>query len=160
MFSQKILAGAVALGLSTLSALAGDFMIMDSYIRTSGPTAKTGAAFMQIANHGTETDTLVGATSDVAKRVELHTHTETGDGIMKMHEIEGGVPIEPGGMHVLKRGGDHVMFMGLTRLLATGDVVTVTLIFEKAGEVTLEIPVDLEREPSEGEMQMDHSSGG
>ena len=45
----------------------------------------------------------------------------------------------------LKRGGDHVMFMGLTQSLHHGDEIAVTLIFERAGSVKLKIPVDLER---------------
>ena len=34
------------------------------------------------------------------------------------------------------------MFMGLAERPENGGSVTVTLIFEKAGEVTLDIPVD------------------
>ncbi|NCX55288.1 MAG: copper chaperone PCu(A)C [Rhodobacterales bacterium] len=47
-------------------------------------------------------------------------------------------------MHALKRGGDHVMFMGLTRSLEHGDKFELTLTFEHAGDVTLTVPVDLE----------------
>ena len=46
---------------------------------------------------------------------------------------------------MLKRGGDHVMFMGLTGPMNDGESVTVTLQFEKAGEITMDIPVDLKR---------------
>lgn len=160
MSFQKILAGAFALGLTMTQAFAGDLMIMDPYIRTSGAAGKTGAAFMQIGNHGTEDDTLIAASSDLAKRVELHTHIDAGNGVMQMREVEGGFPVPAGGMHMLQRGGDHIMFMGLTRKIKTGDMVTVTLTFEKAGEMTVEIPVDLERQPAEGAMKMDHSSDG
>jgi copper(I)-binding protein len=49
-------------------------------------------------------------------------------------------------MHALKRGGDHVMFMGLTRSLEHGDMIEVTLTFEHAGDVTMTVPIDLERQ--------------
>jgi copper(I)-binding protein len=44
------------------------------------------------------------------------------------------------------------MFLGLNRELAQGDVVTVTLQFENAGDVTVDVPVDLERKPMHGNM--------
>ena len=77
--------------------------------------------------------------------MELHTHIDDGNGTMQMREVEDGFVIPAGGAHVLGRGGDHVMFMGLTRSLKDGDTVTVTFTFEKAGDMTVEIPIDLDR---------------
>jgi copper(I)-binding protein len=105
---------------------------------------------MEINNAGTSADRLLSASSDVAKRVELHTHMDQGDGVMKMVEIEGGIPLPAGASHAMKRGGDHVMFMGLTRPLEQGDEVVVILTFEKAGDVEIVIPVDNERMPEHG----------
>lgn len=125
-------------------------MIEDAYARSAGAMAHAGAAFMMIKNMGDEDDRLIAATSDVAKKVELHTHIEGDGGIMRMVEVEEGFAVPAGGMHALARGGDHVMFMGLTRAMNQGDMVTVTLTFEKAGDVVVEIPVDLERKPMHG----------
>ncbi|MBT8168275.1 copper-binding protein [Phaeobacter gallaeciensis] len=152
MSFKSILFTAVAtLGLTT-SAFAADVMVKDAYARSAGKNAKTGAAFMMIMNHGAENDRLINATSDVAKRVELHTHKENGDGVMQMLHVEEGFAIPAGEMHPLKRGGDHVMFMGLNQPFVQGEMIPVTLVFEKAGEVKVEIPVDLERKPAEGGM--------
>ncbi len=107
--------------------------------------AKSGAAFMQIVNNGAEDDRLINAASDVAMRVELHTHKEGADGVMQMLHVPEGFAIPAGETHALARGGDHVMFMGLKRALADGDMVTVTLTFEKAGDITIDVPVDLQR---------------
>ena len=60
------------------------------------------------------------------------------------------------------------MLMGLTRRLKDGDLVAITLIFEKAGEITVEIPVDNSRAPMDGNdehmnmdnMNMDSGSNG
>ncbi|MEL6621116.1 MAG: copper chaperone PCu(A)C, partial [Pseudomonadota bacterium] len=73
---------------------------------------------------------------------------ETGDGIMKMQEIEGGIALPAGGTHHMMRGGDHVMLMGLTGPLEQGAEINVTLIFEQAGEVDVTIPIDNERKPA------------
>ncbi|MGC9370763.1 MAG: copper chaperone PCu(A)C [Paracoccaceae bacterium] len=137
-----------------LPAFAGDIMIEDAYARASTGMSKSGAAFMIIKNMGDSDDRLVSAASDVAMRVELHTHISDANGVMKMVEVEEGFAIPAGGEHALQRGGDHVMFMGLNRPLEQGDTVTVTLTFEKAGEMTVDIPVDLERQPMHGGMQM------
>ena len=137
-----------------LPAFAGDIMIEDPYARASTGMSKSGAAFMIIKNMGEADDRLVAAASDVAMRVELHTHISDANGVMKMVQVEEGFAIPAGGAHALQRGGDHVMFMGLNRPLEQGDTVTVTLTFEKAGEMTVDVPVDLERQPMHGGMQM------
>jgi copper(I)-binding protein len=124
---------------------AGDVMVMDAYARAASKIAKSGAAFMVIHNHSDQDDRLIAAASDVAKRVELHTHIEK-DGVVRMTKLKNGMVIPAGGMHVLKRRGDHIMFMGLTRSLEHGDVIELTLIFEQAGDVTMTVPVDLERQ--------------
>ncbi|MCK0141654.1 copper chaperone PCu(A)C [Aliiroseovarius sp. F20344] len=153
MSPMKTVLAAGAAALFALPALAGDIMINDAYARASGMNAKAGAAFFQIMNHGAEDDRLIAAKSDASKRVELHTHKDMGDGVMKMMEVEEGFAIAAGGMHALQRGGDHVMFMGLNEPFVDGGTVTVTLVFEKAGEMTVEIPVDLKRNPMGGGMQ-------
>lgn len=132
--------------LLTTAALAYDGLkIADPYARAASPNAKAGAAFMIIENHTATEDRLLSASSDVAARVELHTHIDDGNGTLQMREVEDGILIPAGGAHVLGRGGDHVMFMGLTRSLEDGDTVTVTFTFENAGEMKVEIPVDLGR---------------
>ena len=145
---KSVLAGAVALILAT--PVFADIEVVDAYARAASPTAKAGAAFMVIRNTGSEDDRLIAAASDIAARVELHTHKDMGEGVMKMMHVEEGFAVPAGDMHALARGGDHVMFMGLSRPMAQGDTVTVTLTFEKAGEVVVDIPVDLEREDMGG----------
>ncbi|TDE39545.1 copper chaperone PCu(A)C [Antarcticimicrobium sediminis] len=159
-FKSTLFAAAAALSFA-LPAFAGDIMVQDPYVRTSTMMSKSGAAFMTLMNHGSEDDRLVSASSDVAQRVELHTHKEDANGVMQMLEVKEGFPVPAGGMHALARGGDHVMFMGLNRQLAQGDIVTLTLTFEKAGDMTVEVPVDLDRKPMNGmKMNMQHQQGG
>lgn len=158
-------AAAVALALPTLSgaAAAGDIAVKDAYARVSTMMSKSGAAFMVIENTGATDDRVIGVASDVADRVELHTHIADANGVMQMVEVKEGFPVPAHGQHVLQRGADHVMFMGLRRQLKDGDTVHVVLTLEKAGEVAVDIPVDLQRaDPAPmGNMQMngmDHST--
>ena len=125
-------------------------MVMDAYARSSRPNAPTGAAFMMIKNTSGATDRLVDVRSDIAARVELHTHEDDGNGVMRMMHVEDGFEINSGKTLMLERGGKHVMFMGLNESLVQDAMVPVTLIFEIAGEVDVMIPVDLERQTSGG----------
>lgn len=150
-FKSVVIAAAASFTLAGAAfADKSTIMVNDAYARASNKMA--GAAFMAVMNSAAEDDRLIAVSSDVAKRTELHTHMETGDGVMKMMHVEEGFVIPAGETHMLQRGGDHVMFMGLTQELKQGDMVNLTLTFENAGEVIVEVPVDLERKPAEGGM--------
>ena len=112
--------------------------INDAYARAA---AASGAIFLTITNHQSEDDRLISATADAAKVTELHTHIAGADGVMKMRAVEDGFVIRAMGDHALKRGGDHIMLMGLTQPLKEGDEIEITLTFEKAGEVKLKAKV-------------------
>ncbi|MEM6305330.1 MAG: copper chaperone PCu(A)C [Pseudomonadota bacterium] len=155
-FKALFAAATAATVVMSAPLMAADFMVKDAYVRSATPSAKSGAAFMMLMNNSGEDDVLIAASSDVAPRVELHKHEMDENGVMKMTEIEGGIAIPAGGMHHMTRGGDHVMFMGLTEPLAQGSEITVTLTFEKAGDVEISVPVDHERKPAKGEGH-DHS---
>ena len=154
MFKTTLIAGAVALA-SVLPAFA-EITIEDAYARSASPTAKSGAAFMMIHNSG-EVDRLVGVSSDAAARTELHTHLEGENGVMRMVHVEEGFELPADGMIAMQRGGKHVMLMGLNAPMEQGATVTVTLTFEKAGDVVVEVPVDVERQDHGG---MNHGHGG
>lgn len=147
---MKSLLAAAALLLATPALAQDGVHIVDPYARIMGASAKSGAAFMVIENHAAADDRLIGAASDIAERVELHTHKADAQGNMQMLHVPEGFAIPAHGSHALQRGGDHVMFLGLRRVPAEGEAITVTLTFEKAGDVVVEIPVDNARMPQPG----------
>lgn len=160
-FTPKLLAActAVTIALSAFNtaAFAADGIeVHDAYARSSNP--KAGAAFMMIHNHSETNDRLVGVSSDVAKLVQLHTHVEDENGVMKMMHVEDGFDLPAGGIVELKRGGNHVMFMGLSDPFEQGATVPVTLIFENAGEVAVDVAVDQDRKAKHMDGH-DHSEG-
>jgi periplasmic copper chaperone A len=121
--------------------------IEDAYARVSGETAKSAAVFMTLMNHSVEDDRLLSVTSDAAVRAELHTHTLDTNGVMHMGEVIEGFPIMGQEAHMLDRGGDHIMLLGLKQGLKQGDTVTLTLKFERGEEIVVEVPVDNDRKP-------------
>jgi copper(I)-binding protein len=120
---------------------AGELTIARPYARATVPHQPTGAAYMTIENAGKTADKLIGASSPVAKSVQIHSMTMQGD-VMKMREVSD-VELKPSTRTELKPGdGYHLMLMGLKQPLKAGDKFPVTLTFEKAGKV--EVPVRVE----------------
>ena len=156
----KSLVAALAVTLALPAFAQQGLTIAEAYALSSGASAKSGAAFMLISNSGSEDDRLIAARSDVAERVELHTHLIDANGVARMVEVEDGFAIPAGGTHALQRGGDHIMFLGLTAPFEQGQTIAVTLVFERAGEIAVEIPVDLAGQTMMQGHGMSHGTGG
>ena len=97
-----------------------------------------GGGFLKITG-GSANDRLVAASASVSKEVELHTMEMDGN-VMRMRPIDA-IAIPAGGTVELKPGGRHVMFMGLTQTLKAGERFPLTLRFEKAGEVKVDMQI-------------------
>jgi periplasmic copper chaperone A len=152
---QTLLAASAAL--FAFPALAHDGVhIHDPYAITTGAIGATGAVFFSVENHADVDDRLTAVTSDVAEKVEMHTHSQDANGVMTMPAVPEGFPVVAGGDMVLERGGDHIMLMGLTRALKDGDTFEMTLTFEHAGEVVVEVPVDNHHKAAEGDAHSGH----
>jgi periplasmic copper chaperone A len=52
------------------------------------------------------------------------------------------IPLAPGATVELRPGGFHIMLIGLTGAMAQGGRVPLTLRFERAGEVQVELAVE------------------
>lgn len=141
---------AAALSVVALPAFAQNITASDAFARETPPSAKVGGAFVSLTNSGDD-DTLTAAESPVADRIELHNHTMI-DGIMKMREVEGGIPLPSGETVMLKPGGLHIMLMGLKQPLKKGETLPLTLHFESGETLALDVPV-----MKIGSMGMKHS---
>ena len=125
-----------SMGSGTMAADSGEMpteQVMTSMIGT------TGAAFMTIKNSGKQADKLVAVASDVADAVEIHL-SEMKDDVMTMRQVDG-VDVPASGQAVLQPGSYHIMLIGLKRELAVGEKVSLTLTFEKAGQMDIEAEV-------------------
>lgn len=127
-------------GAASDAATAGDLAVADGWARAMLPGQPAGGGYLTITNDGAEADRLIGASSPVAGKVEVHT-MEVVDDVMVMRPVEGGLEIPAGGSVELKPGGLHLMFLEVTEPFAEGDTVPVTLEFEKAGAVEVPLPV-------------------
>ncbi|MDF3854118.1 DUF1775 domain-containing protein [Paracoccus pantotrophus] len=117
----------------------GDLALSGGFSRATPPGAPVAGGFLTIANGGDE-DRLVAAHADFAGRTEIHEMAMEGE-VMRMRELPDGLAIPAGATVELKPGGYHLMFMELKQPLVEGEMVNVTLSFEKAGEVSLPLAV-------------------
>lgn len=118
----------------------GDINISLPFTRATLPNAPVGGGFLTIENAGTEADRLVSATSPVSDDVQIHEMSMEGD-VMKMRALPDGIELPAGETVTLAPGGYHLMFMAIKQPFVEGETVPVTLTFEKAGSVELELPI-------------------
>ncbi|KZD12396.1 copper chaperone PCu(A)C [Oceanibaculum pacificum] len=117
----------------------GDLKVETPWARASIGTARPAAAYMTIRNGGSATDQLVGVESPVSGMAEIHK-VKTKDGVVSMSPA-GPLPIGPGETVALAPGGLHVMLMKLRQPLEKGARFPLTLTFERAGKVTVDVPI-------------------
>lgn len=133
VFASLLLFSAVA-----SADMAQQVDVNNPYARAAIQQQRNSAAFMTIQNHGDDAS-VVGAKSDVAKIVELHTHIND-KGIMRMRKIPR-IELPKNQTVTLQPGGLHVMLLGLTRDLKPGEEIDVTLQFADGSAKDLKVPV-------------------
>lgn len=118
----------------------GDIDISNAWVRPSPGGGTTTAFYVTIDNAGTEQDRLVAASSPSCAEAELHESTEP-DGVMQMRPLADGIVLPAGATVVLGPAGLHVMCLGVTDALPSGEATSLTLHFERAGSITIEAEV-------------------
>lgn len=105
------------------------------------PNAPTVAVYFVISNAGTDADRLTGVDSPIAGAAQLHEHVHS-DGMMKMQQVTT-VDIPAGGAVTFAPMAYHVMLLDVQdrSKLTAGQTFPLTLHFEKAGDVTVEVMV-------------------
>lgn len=103
--------------------------------------AATAAAYMSIQNHGRSNDRLLGGSSPVGAKVEVHAMSMA-NGIMSMHALSDGLAIPAGKTVNLEPNTNyHLMISGLKSTLKEGTELPLMLHFAKAGDVRVAVPV-------------------
>ena len=113
------------------------------------------AGYLEIINHGTQDDRLLGGSVTFAHELQLHETTVEGD-VSRMRQITGGLLIPAGATVIFQPMGKHVMFTDLAEPLVDGDSKPATLSFEHAGDIEVEFAVEHVEAGSTGDM--DHSN--
>jgi periplasmic copper chaperone A len=144
MKSTILLATMLAIGATVAQAhdyTAGTITIAHPWSRATPSGASVGAGYLKLTNTGSAPDRLLGGSSPVAGKVEIHEMATT-NGVMTMRPVADGLEIKPGQTVELKPGSFHIMLMGLKQPLKRGEKVKGTLQFEKGGSVDIEYDVE------------------
>lgn len=121
----------------------GELHIDHPWALASPPGVPNGAVYLVLHNRGAADERLLGADTPAAAKAEVHEHVHQG-GLMKMRKVEGDVTIVAGGELALQPGGYHLMLFGLKQPLEDGKRFPLTLHFEKAGDLQVEVAVQKE----------------
>ena len=134
----------------------GALEIGHPWARATAPNAAAGAAYMVIENTGDADDRLLGAEGDAASRIEIHSADIDDEGVMRMRELEDGLALPAGETVALERGGYHIMLINLEDQLVEGERFPLTLIFDRADDITVDIHVESIHGIEEGHHHHDH----
>jgi copper(I)-binding protein len=149
---------ALAIPVSAHEQTAGDVIIDHPHTHATAAVPKNGAVYMILRNRGRQPERLLAVRTDEAESAQVHVTAITADGVAHMRPASA-VDIPPGGEVRLVPGGYHVMLTGLRHgPLIEGTSFPMTLVFEHAGEVEVEVMVDSANAGHEGHGS-DHSAG-
>jgi copper(I)-binding protein len=145
---QNILATALFLivaALASANAQPSSIQVDGAWSRATLGQSRTGAAYLTLATSAGSADRLVSASTTVAGKVELHNHIMVGN-VAQMRPVDA-IEVAPGSPTVLQPGGLHIMLIDLKAPLQAGTSFPLTLVFEKAGAITVNVAVRAVRAP-------------
>ena len=125
--------------LSACSPSNGALTVKEAWARPA-IQGQTGAVYFVIQNDTRTDDALISASTDAATSAEAHLSMMDSSGVMSMR-MQDAVQVPAGESVVFKPGDLHVMLIDLNRDLQINDTFALTLRFEKAGEITLQVEV-------------------
>jgi hypothetical protein len=138
--SLLVITGFVFFTLSTSKVFADDITVEPGYIRATIPGTSISSAYMTITNNTDKKLNLLGASSEVSQRIEIHQHTMS-DGMMKMRQVKS-ISVEAGSQLILEPLGYHLMIFNLDKPLNAGQKSTLTLHFAEEKNIEITLPIE------------------
>jgi copper(I)-binding protein len=114
-------------------------VIEEPWARASIGTSRPAVVYLTVRNRGDSDDRLIGIKTPAAANVMVH-ESKTVNGVASMSPA-GPLTIPAEGEVKLQPGGLHMMLSGLKEPLIEGDEFLLTLIFEKNGAISVQVPV-------------------
>jgi periplasmic copper chaperone A len=109
-------------------------VIRDAWISEAPPVAKNNAAYVVLEN-GSARDALLSVETPAAAKAEMHEMSMAG-GIMRMQRLPL-INLAPAQKLTFAPGGRHIMLIDMKQPLKAGAKVPLTLVFRKAGRITV-----------------------
>ncbi len=126
-------------GCLTASTGAASPGVSDVWVRPPMGEGRPAAGYLTLVG-GQTADALVGASSPVAGRVEIHETVADASGMAAMHPVDR-IEIPARATVKLEPGGYHLMLMDVTQNLVPGETIELTLVFDSVGEMTIQAEI-------------------
>ena len=110
--------------------------VEDAWVRMIQPSQSVTAGYLVMTNKGREGDRLMSVSTPALKSVEMHEMEVDENDVMRMRK-SGPLAIGAGETVVLKSGGFHLMLIGPNYVIAAGNDIPLTLMFERSGALTI-----------------------
>ena len=133
-------------GIGALCALAGPgladdppIVASDAWARPTLTGTRTGAVYLMLSNRGSAPDHLVGVSTAVADRAELHEDM-TKNGMMSMNAVPD-LLLPLGASTAIEPGRYHIMLIGMKKSVNVGESFPITLTFATAPPLDVSVAV-------------------
>ncbi|AIR89305.1 copper chaperone PCu(A)C [Pseudomonas cremoricolorata] len=132
----------------------GDLHIAHPWSLALPPNAPNVAAYFVVHNNGQQDDRLLSVDTPLSTDAQLHEHVQGSEGAMKMQQVDS-IVVPAGKDLTFAPSAYHVMILQPQdrSLLVAGQRFPLTLHFQRAGDVTVQVAVQ-QQAPAE---QQDHS---
>lgn len=135
----------VSFVLNNTAFAANSINIENAWSPEAPPVAKVMAGYMKINNSSNKDVQIKSAKSALFKNVEIH-RTEMKDGMMSMIKQKN-LKIKANDHIELKPGGLHMMLMGKLMPVKSGSMIPVTLTFDNAEIININLKVKIDNPP-------------
>ncbi|MCK6450776.1 MAG: copper chaperone PCu(A)C [Alphaproteobacteria bacterium] len=117
----------------------GDLAVSSAWAAPTSLSRRAGSVYLTIANTGPRDDQLIAAHTPAAEESELRSH-RIGEVVGRARRVAS-VKLPAGKTIVLRPGGEHIALIDVKTPQRMGDRLDVLLMFEKAGLLTISVPV-------------------
>jgi periplasmic copper chaperone A len=138
LMAALMIALGVCMPAQAASPTAGSITVEHVWARATPKGASNAAVYLTLVNNGSETDRMIGASSQIASDIQFHEERDE-NGISKMRALQA-IDLPPGAPVVLKPGGLHLM-LRIKQQLKQGETFPLTLTFEKTGQIEVTVRV-------------------
>jgi copper(I)-binding protein len=131
----------LALGAFADPAWADDAAIIasDAWARPTLRGTSTGAVYLMLSNRGATGDRLMGVSTPVAERADVHEDV-TANGVMSMKLVPE-LALPPRADTAIEPSRYHIMLIGVKTPLAAGESFPITLTFSSAPPLQVSVAV-------------------
>lgn len=125
---------------TAVPAFATELVLKDAWARpTLSVHNKNGVAYITLQNNTEKEDALIGVTTPLAQKAEVHEMFEDGS-TLRMRHIKA-LAVPAGKAVELKPGGYHIMLLGINQKLKVGEAFPMRLSFKNAGYKNVTVQV-------------------